>query len=44
MKKIFSKIFWSLNLGPWYYQFLKKNKARKSHATVPLEPITFKAF
>ena len=35
MKK-FSKIFWNVAQGPWYYRFMKKTRGQKSHATVPL--------
>ena len=34
-KKI-SKMFWDDDLGPRYYGFMKKSRAQKSHATVPL--------
>ena len=37
MKK-FSKIFWNVTQGPWYYRFMKKTRGQKSHATVPLTP------
>ena len=33
--KMFSKIFWDVDLGPSYYRFMKK-RGQKSHATVPL--------
>ena len=31
-----SKIFWGINLGSRYFRFMKKTRAQKSHATVPL--------
>jgi len=33
--KIFSKTFWDVDLGPRYYRFMKKIRAKKSHASVP---------
>ena len=35
--KIFSKIFWDVDLGPRYIRFGKKTGAPKSHASVPLK-------
>ena len=34
--KIFSQIFWGVAQGPLCIWFMKKAKARKSHATLPL--------
>ena len=34
--KIFSKLFWDVDLGPRYYRLLKKTIAKKFHATVLL--------
>ena len=30
------KIFWDVDMGPRYYQFILKTRAPKSHASVPL--------
>ena len=35
--KIFSKIVWGVTLGPRFYRIMKKTRARKSHASVPLK-------
>ena len=35
--KYFSKIFWGVTQGPMYYWFMKKTRAWKSHAAVPLK-------
>ena len=34
--KIFSKIFWDVDLGPRFFPFMNKSRAQKSHTTVPL--------
>jgi len=37
--KCFAKIFWGVTQGPMYsyYLLIKKTRAQKSHATVPLK-------